>query len=91
MKTLTSADAQNHFGQLLDSAQREPVVITRRGRPVAFVVSPEDMQDMMSGARLRSNAAAAYDAYLQQIKGLVTPEAAELTDEAVNALVDAVR
>jgi len=42
MKTMTSAEAQNHFGAMLDAAQREPVTITRRGRPVAFLVSPEE-------------------------------------------------
>ncbi len=44
MLTLTSVDAQNRFGELLDTAQREPVEITRRGRTVAFVVSPQEYQ-----------------------------------------------
>ncbi|MBI5483583.1 MAG: type II toxin-antitoxin system Phd/YefM family antitoxin [Deltaproteobacteria bacterium] len=42
MITMTSAEAQNHFGMLLDIAQREPVTITRRGRPVAYLFSPLD-------------------------------------------------
>ena len=37
MITMTSVEAQNHFGALLDSAQREPVTITRRGRTVAYL------------------------------------------------------
>ena len=37
MRTMSSVEAQNRFGELLDAAQREPVSITRRGRPVAFV------------------------------------------------------
>ena len=41
MTTLTSKDAQNRFGAVLDTAQREPVTITRRDRPVAVVLSPE--------------------------------------------------
>ncbi len=41
MKTVTSVEAQNRFGELLDNAQREPISITRRGRPVAFIVSSE--------------------------------------------------
>jgi len=41
MRTVTSAEAQNRFGELIDSAQRQPVTITRWGRPVAFVLSPE--------------------------------------------------
>ncbi len=44
MRPLTSVDAQNRFGEMLDTAQREPVEITRRGRPVAVVVSPREYQ-----------------------------------------------
>ncbi|MBP9059808.1 MAG: type II toxin-antitoxin system Phd/YefM family antitoxin [Rhodoferax sp.] len=38
-------EAQNRFGQLLDTVQREPVTITRHGRTAAFMVSPQDMQE----------------------------------------------
>ena len=44
MVTKTSAEAQNQFGKLLDLVQREPVAITRHGRPAAFIVSPRDME-----------------------------------------------
>ena len=44
MITMTSLEAQNQFGNLIDSSQREPVTITRRGRPVAVVVSYQDYQ-----------------------------------------------
>lgn len=46
MQTMTSVEAQNRFGQLLDAAQREPIAITRHGRTVAFVVSPQDMSEL---------------------------------------------
>lgn len=46
MITKTSAEAQNQFGKLLDTAQREPVAITRHGRPAAYVVSPEYVGDI---------------------------------------------
>lgn len=39
---MNSTEAQNQFGQLLDSAQREPVQIEEKGRPVAVVLSIED-------------------------------------------------
>ena len=42
MRTMTSVEAQNRFGELLDAAQREPVIITRRGRPVVYVVSQQE-------------------------------------------------
>ena len=44
MLTMTSLAAQNQFGTLLDTAQRQPVAVTRHGRPVALVMSNEDYQ-----------------------------------------------
>jgi prevent-host-death family protein len=49
MKTMTSVEAQNHFGLLLDSAQREPITITRRGRPVAYLFSPQEYEALRHG------------------------------------------
>jgi antitoxin Phd len=51
MITITSVAAQNKFGQLLDIVQREPVAITRHGRPTAFIVSPQEMQDVLDARR----------------------------------------
>jgi prevent-host-death family protein len=42
MLTMTSLAAQNQFGTLIDASQRQPVAVTRRGRPVAVVQSYED-------------------------------------------------
>ncbi len=39
-----ASDAKNNFGKLIDAAQRKPVAISRRGRNVAFVISPADME-----------------------------------------------
>ena len=44
MLTMTSLAAQNQFGLLIDASQRHPVTVTRRGRPVAVVLSYEDYQ-----------------------------------------------
>lgn len=41
-----ASDAKNNFGKLIDAAQRRPVAIERRGRTVAFVLAPEDMEAM---------------------------------------------
>lgn len=43
MKTISSKEAQNSFGAFLDSAQREPVVVTRRNRPVGVMLSMENL------------------------------------------------
>ncbi len=54
MKTFRATDAKNEFGRLLDTAQREPVTIEKKGRPVAVIMSMEEfktvnkLQDAMS-------------------------------------------
>lgn len=40
MRTMTSFEAENHFGEMIDASQREPVLITRHGRLVSLVISP---------------------------------------------------
>jgi prevent-host-death family protein len=49
MLTMPSVEAQNSFGALIDKAQRQVVSITRHGRPVAYVLSPEVMADYIDG------------------------------------------
>src|SRR5215203_2929849 len=44
MKLFTARDAKTNFGQLLDTAIREPVSITRNGRQVAVVLSAQDFE-----------------------------------------------
>ncbi len=44
MLTMTSLAAQNQFGALIDASLRQPVAVTRRGRPVSVVLSYEDYQ-----------------------------------------------
>jgi len=41
---MTSLAAQNQFGTLIDASQRQPVTVTRHGRPVAVVLSYKDYQ-----------------------------------------------
>ena len=91
MKTITSVEAQNHFGELLDNAQREPVTITRRGRPVAFVVSPEDMKDLLDTRRQREQALADFEAFFARADTHLSPAANDLTDSGVQNLVNELR
>lgn len=44
--TFEASKAKNNFGKLIDAAQRRPVAISRRGRRVAFVISPADMESI---------------------------------------------
>jgi prevent-host-death family protein len=87
MVTKTSAEAQNQFGQLLDLVQREPVAITRHGRPAAFIVSPRDMEDLMSIKERRTKAVKDLEAWRAMARKSMKPAAARLTDEEVNRMV----
>jgi prevent-host-death family protein len=45
MKEISSTEAKTHFGALLDMAQREPVMIHKKGRAVAVMLSMHDFED----------------------------------------------
>jgi len=49
MKTMTAVEAKTHFGKFLDTAQREPVVITKKNRPVGVMLSMQDIEDTIWG------------------------------------------
>ncbi len=53
MRTVSAIDANNRFGQLLEAAQREPVTVTKQGRPAAVVLSVEDYERMRGAANAR--------------------------------------
>ena len=89
MITISSVEAQNRFGELIDRSQREPVEVTRRGRTVAYVVSPHDMQELSDLRKRREEAARWYSAYRQQVE--VSPGASALTDQDVDRLVHELR
>jgi len=38
MQTITSVEAQNNFGRLMNTIPREPVIITKHGKNFAMVV-----------------------------------------------------
>lgn len=46
MHSLTANEAKTQFGDMLLKAQREPVQISRNGKPVAVVVSAEDYEQL---------------------------------------------
>ena len=94
MVSITSAAAQNSFGKLLDTVQREAVAITRHGRPTAFVVSPQDMEELLDARRKRSRAVAELEAWRAQATKRTPAKrsaAAALTDQDVNRMVHRAR
>jgi prevent-host-death family protein len=42
MEIFTANEAKNRFGEVLLKSQKEPVQVTRSGKPVVMVVSIED-------------------------------------------------
>ena len=63
MKVITARDAKNHFGEFLDSVQREPVVITRNNRPVGIMISMQDAADTVL-PEIMTDKEPGYDAWL---------------------------
>lgn len=97
MKTMSSLDAQSKFGTLLDSSQREPITITRRGRPIAVVQAFEDFQAPLPSAHLARfigqnfplRGKEAGDALRRYFAGVNSPaEKKGLTQEAVMRLLN---
>lgn len=89
MIAVTSVEAQNRFGELIDRSQREPIEITRRGRTVAYVVSAHDLKELSDVRKRREEAVRWYADYRRQTAA--QPEAATLTDADVNQLVHDLR
>ena len=46
MVKISSREAQKRFGELIDTAQHEPVEIRRYGRRVAVIISSVDYDEM---------------------------------------------
>jgi antitoxin Phd len=89
MIVVTSVEAQHRFGELIDQAQREPIEITRRGRPVAYVVCEHDLKALQDLNARRKEAVSWYANYRRVIAS--SPEAAALTDADIDRLVHELR
>ena len=102
MLTMTSLQAQNNFGALIDTAQREPVLITRRGRPVSVMISPlgspaqvlaqtmAALRAAQPGAREAAQAGLA-KWFEERSKTLSVAEQEGLTEDDVYRMVDEAR
>ena len=79
MKVTTAREAKNRFGQLLDSAQRAPVSITKNGRVVTVMLSVDQYE------RLRG---AAWDRLARAMDAVSTEATSRgLTDRTLEALL----
>jgi len=91
MVTRTSGEAQKRFGQLLDTAQRETVALTRHGRPAAFLISPQEMAELLDSRKRRSKAITELEQWRQLAAKKASPAAGTLTDEKINRMVHDLR
>lgn len=48
MEKIPATEAQNKFGELLDSARREPIEITKKGRSVAVILAFEEFERLQT-------------------------------------------
>lgn len=53
MKRVTALEAKTRFGEVLEAAQRQPVSITRNGRPSVVMISAESYARRQRVARER--------------------------------------
>lgn len=44
MRTFSSADAKNHFGELIDAARLVPVAVTKYDKPFVVVLAMEEFE-----------------------------------------------
>jgi antitoxin Phd len=91
MPTMTSVEAQNRFGQLLETAQREAVVVTRHGRPTVFVISAAEMADLIELKRRHKQAAREFAAWRRQARISRGRTVVSLTDKQISKMVRALR
>ncbi|NEY92043.1 type II toxin-antitoxin system Phd/YefM family antitoxin [Tabrizicola oligotrophica] len=75
MKTMSATLASKEFGRFIDAAQREPVLLTKKDRPVAVTVSVADWEELVALRIERGVAAGLADV----AEGRVT----EMSDDAM--------
>lgn len=46
---MSAVEAKTHFGKFLDNVQREPVIITKKNRPVGVMLSMQDIENTIWG------------------------------------------
>jgi prevent-host-death family protein len=79
MRTISATEAKQNLGALLDSAQREPIIIRRHDRDVAVVLSPQEYD------RLRAINVAEFDRFCDRIAERASERG--MTEETLAALL----
>lgn len=77
MKTISAKEAKNAFGSFLDSAQREPIMITKRDRPIGIFFSMQDVE-----ALIQVSEAFKKNIHTGIISGIADAEAGRVTESS---------
>jgi prevent-host-death family protein len=61
MKSVTALEAKTRFGEVIEAAQRQPISVTRNGRPSVVIISAEsyDRRQRVARERLKQSLRAA--------------------------------
>jgi prevent-host-death family protein len=70
MKSVTALEAKTRFGEVLEAAQRQPISITRNGRPSVVVMSAQSFALRQRLARDRLQAAMSRAGELAAAQGM---------------------
>ncbi len=62
MRTFSSANAKNHFGELVDAARIAPVAITKYDKPFVVVLAVEQYERLKASERKGRPKSSARDA-----------------------------
>lgn len=57
MRKVSAVQARRRFSGLVKQVQSEPVLITRRGQPAGYVLSPADFKALQEGGEFSTQAA----------------------------------
>lgn len=60
MKTMSAKDAKSRFEQFIDAAQREPIVVTKKNRPVGVFLSIDHLEDSIWSEKAKTAHAEGY-------------------------------
>jgi prevent-host-death family protein len=81
MTRATSIQFRSHLGQYQDQAEKEPVEITRRGRPSLVLMSADHYQWLMAAARRTHLTAEAADVVAEAVGQAEMPAELAYLDE----------
>jgi prevent-host-death family protein len=87
MVKTTAADLAKHFAKYREIVQREPVAVTRRGQPTAYLVSPSEFEALQRYKALAGTSFATIDLTAEEIDAITSGRMSSEHDH-LNALLD---